>query len=50
MVLQYVAKHGRITRKETAELCQLGSRQAGRLLVRLTSEGKVALHGTKKGA
>ena len=50
MVLQYVEKHGRITRREAAELCQLGIRQAGRLLARLTRQGKITLHGTRKGA
>jgi len=50
MVLQYIEKHGRITRKEAAELCQLGVRQAGRLLSRLTREGKITLHGMRKGA
>lgn len=50
MILQYVEKHGRITRKEAAELCRLGVWQAGRLLARLTSEGKITLHGTRKGA
>lgn len=38
MVLQYVARHGRITRREAAELCRLSPDQAYRLLTRLTSE------------
>lgn len=50
MVLQYVAKHGRITRREAAELCRLSQDQAYRLLTRLTEEGKLARYGTKKGA
>jgi ATP-dependent DNA helicase RecG len=50
MVLQYVDKHGRITRKEAAELCRIDVRQAGRLLARLAQEGKIVLHGTRKGA
>lgn len=50
MVLQYVVKHGRITRGEAAELCRLSPDQAYRLLTRLTEEGKLARHGTKKGA
>lgn len=50
MVLQYVAKHGRITRREAAELCRLSRDQAYRLLTRLAKEGKLARHGTKKGA
>ncbi|MBC7221002.1 putative DNA binding domain-containing protein [Candidatus Bipolaricaulota bacterium] len=50
MVLQYVEKHGRITRKEVAELCRLSPDQAYRLLQRLTESGRLTQHGTKKGA
>ena len=50
MVLQYVEKHGRITRREAAELCRLSSDQAYRLLTRLTAEGRLARRGSKKGA
>ena len=50
MVLQYVAKHGRITRAEAAELCKLSPDQAYRLLQRLTESGGLTRHGTKKGA
>ncbi|MDI6870226.1 MAG: ATP-binding protein [Bacillota bacterium] len=50
MVLQYVEKHGRITRREAVELCCLSPDQAYRLLTRLTEEGKLVRHGTKKGA
>jgi ATP-dependent DNA helicase RecG len=50
MVLQYVEKHGRITRGETAQLCQLSVDQAYRLLTRLAKEGKIVRHGAKKGA
>jgi len=50
MVLQYVEKHGRITRKEAAELCRLSPDQAYRLLTRLTEEGRIVRHGSKKGA
>jgi ATP-dependent DNA helicase RecG len=50
MVLQYVEKHGRITRAEVAELCKLSPDQAYRLLQRLTESGRLTRHGTKKGA
>ena len=50
MVLQYARAHGRITRREAAELCRLSPDQAYRLLQRLTREGKLIRHGTKKGA
>ncbi|WP_199489413.1 MULTISPECIES: hypothetical protein [unclassified Meiothermus] len=49
MVLQYVEKHGRITRKEAAELCQLGPYQATRLLDRLVKDGRLVRRGTRKG-
>ena len=50
MVLQYVQAHGRITRREVAELCQISPDQAYRLLKRLTGQGKLKRHGMKKGA
>lgn len=49
MVLQYVEKHGRITRRETAELCRLGSDQAKRLLARLTDAGRLRRQGRGRG-
>ncbi len=49
MVLQYVKTHGRITRREAAELCQLSPDQAYRLLTRLTKAGQLIRHGAKKG-
>jgi ATP-dependent DNA helicase RecG len=50
MVLQYVEKHGRITRRETAELCRIGPYQATRLLARLVDDGRLRRHGTRKAA
>ncbi|RTG98963.1 AAA family ATPase [Thermus scotoductus] len=50
MVLQYVAKHGRITRREAAELCQVSPLQARALLSRLTARGKLVLRGSRRGA
>jgi ATP-dependent DNA helicase RecG len=50
LVLQYVEKHGRITRAETAGLCMLSPDQAYRLLRRLTESGRLTRHGAKKGA
>jgi ATP-dependent DNA helicase RecG len=49
MVLQYVGKHGRITRREVAELCQLGPFQATRLLNKLVKAERLIRRGTKKG-
>jgi len=50
MALQYVEKHGRITRREAAELCQLGPYQATRLLARLVQDGRLVRLGTRRGA
>ena len=49
MILQYVRAHGRITRREAAELCQISPSQASRLLRRLLKDGKLVAHGTRKG-
>lgn len=50
MILQYVDRHGRIARKEAAELCRVSPHQAYRLLARLTDEGRLVRHGQKKGS
>jgi ATP-dependent DNA helicase RecG len=50
MVLQYVEKHGRITRKEAAGLCRIGPYQATRLLNKLVREGRLLRQGTRKWA
>lgn len=47
MVLQYVEKHGRITRKEAAELCRISSPQAYRLLDHLAEQGLLAREGER---
>ena len=41
MVLQYVEKHGRITRREAAELCRLSGPQAYRMLQGLVEKGNL---------
>ncbi|MGK9451376.1 ATP-binding protein [Acidithiobacillus caldus] len=50
MVLQYVEKHGSITRREAAELCRIGPYQATRLLARLVEVGRLKRHGERKAA
>jgi ATP-dependent DNA helicase RecG len=50
MVLQYVRKHGRITRREAADLCRVSSDQAKLLLSRLLRKEKLEPHGQKRGA
>ena len=50
MVLGHVRHHGRIKRGEVMELCHLNKGQAGKLLLRLKTEGKLVQHGTLKAA
>ena len=50
MVLQFVKKHKRITRKEVVELCKLNEDQASRLLRKLHASGKLELSGKGRGA
>jgi len=50
MVLQYVETHGRITRREAAELCRIASHQARDLLKRMVLRGELQMHGVRKGA
>lgn len=47
MVLQYVEKHGRITRREAAELCRITGPQAYRLLDRLAGQGLILREGER---
>jgi ATP-dependent DNA helicase RecG len=49
-VLDYLTAHGRITRKETAALCQMSDLQARDLLQRLVRQGKLVRQGQKRGA
>jgi ATP-dependent DNA helicase RecG len=47
MVLQYVEKHGEISRTDVAELCHISGPQAYRLLKKLAGKGHLTLIGTK---
>ncbi len=49
MILQYVQAHGRITRREAAELCQISSPQARHLLARLADRGVLVRQGQRRG-
>lgn len=49
LVLQYVQKHGRITRREAAELCRLSPYQASRVLQTMTERGQLVPRGRMKG-
>jgi predicted AAA+ superfamily ATPase len=48
-VLQHLQEHGRVTRREVAELCDLSSQQASRLLSGLLEEGQITRHGIGRG-
>ncbi len=50
MVIQFIASYGRITRQQAADLCQLSSAQATRLLGRLRDRGEIAQVGSRRGA
>lgn len=50
MILQFVKVHGRITRKDAADLCRIREYQASYLLQKLVREGKLIPHGRKRGA
>jgi ATP-dependent DNA helicase RecG len=50
MILQFVDAHGRITRSQAAELCQLEPRQARAVLKRLVDRGEVRLVGQRRAA
>jgi ATP-dependent DNA helicase RecG len=50
MVLQFASKHGRITRKETADLCRISSVQAKHLLKRLVDRDLLVPRGAGRAA
>jgi len=49
MVLQYIEKHGRITRRESAELCRISSPRARNLLARLVQKELLVRKGERRG-
>jgi ATP-dependent DNA helicase RecG len=50
MILQYVRTHGRISRRDAAALCQIGTFQAGRLLRKLVEDKKLVPEGKGRTA
>ena len=50
MVLTFVGRHDSITRREAAELCQIESERASRLLRRLRDQRKLDLIGDKRAS
>ncbi|WP_218022283.1 ATP-binding protein [Nocardia amamiensis] len=49
MIVAFVSAHGRITRSQVAELCAISPEQAGRILRRLVSDGKLQQLGERRG-
>jgi ATP-dependent DNA helicase RecG len=49
-IIQHVKKEGKIKRAKAMEECKLSAHQASRLLRRMHKEGKLVLHGKRKGA
>ena len=50
MILQFVDAHGRITRSQAADLCQVGGREARAVLEKLVNRGELVVRGEKRGA
>lgn len=50
MVLEYAETHGRITRGEALDLCQISGDRASRILRKLLKEGRLRREGVRKGA
>jgi ATP-dependent DNA helicase RecG len=50
MILQYVASHGRITRGQAADLCQVGPREARAVLEKLVKRGDLVVKGERRGS
>lgn len=50
MILEYISAHGRVTRREAADLCGLDSHQAKYLLQKLVRQQKLKLAGAGRSA
>jgi ATP-dependent DNA helicase RecG len=50
MILQFVDAHGRITRSQAADLCQVGGREARAVLEKLVRRGDLEVRGERRGA
>ena len=49
-ILDHVASHGRITRSQAAEICQLEPREARAILERLVKRGELIVRGERRGS
>ena len=50
VVLQYVSTHGRITRSQAADLCQVEGREARQVLEKLVKRGALVVRGERRGS
>jgi ATP-dependent DNA helicase RecG len=50
VVLQFVAAHGRITRSQAADLCQVEGREARQVLEKLVKRGALVVKGERRGS
>jgi ATP-dependent DNA helicase RecG len=50
MILQFVDAHGRITRSQAADLCQIGGREARAVLEKLVNRNELVVRGEKRGS
>lgn len=50
LILQYVDAHGRITRSQAAELCQIGGREARAVLEKLVKRAELVVRGERRGS
>jgi ATP-dependent DNA helicase RecG len=50
VILDYVGAHGRITRSQAADLCQVEAREARAVLERLVKRGELVVRGERRGS
>ncbi|HEU4563403.1 MAG TPA: ATP-binding protein [Gemmatimonadaceae bacterium] len=50
MILQFVDSHGRITRSQAADLCQVEGREARAVLEKLVKRGDLVVRGERRGS
>jgi ATP-dependent DNA helicase RecG len=50
VILDYVGVHGRITRSQAADLCQIDARDARVVLERLVKRGELVVRGERRGS
>jgi ATP-dependent DNA helicase RecG len=50
LILEHVEAHGRITRSQAADLCQIEAREARGVLERLVKRGELVVRGERRGS